>query len=450
VSTVAVVEMACWYVKVSSCGTAAASSRKEEELQAVAAVVAMLGQKRRWGGSVPGHKTYDRDRIGGDIRLNNDYFVERPLYNEEMFRRRFRMRKSLFLKIVDQLSSANDKFKQKRDASGKQGFSAKQKCTVAIKMLAYGGVADAQDDGIRMGESTILECVKEFVNTVITVFGPQFLRPPNQTELQHILAVNEARGFPGMVGSIDCMHWEWENCPTALAGMYKGHKGKPTIILEAVATQDLRIWHAYFGFWGSHNDINVLQRSPVFDDLANGKTPPVEFNVNGNTYSLGYYLADGIYPDWATLVKTISAPISNKQKVFAGQQEACRKDVERAFGVLQAKWKILHGPARLWNQRDLNSIMHACVILHNMVIEDERGVDLPEVHRSEWPGADNPPITQLSANPGIEEFIDALSVIQDKETAVLLKSDLVEHMWVLYASSSGPFTPKHSDYQSKS
>ena len=83
------------------------------------------------------------------------------------------MRKSLFLKIVDQLSSANDKFKQKRDASGKQGFSAKQKCTVAIKMLAYGGVADAQDDGIRMGESTILECVKEFVNTVITVFGPQ-------------------------------------------------------------------------------------------------------------------------------------------------------------------------------------------------------------------------------------------------------------------------------------
>jgi hypothetical protein len=141
-------------------------------------------------------------------------------------------------------------------------------------------------------------------------------------------------GFPGMIGSIDCMHCEWSSCLTALHGMYKDHKGKPTMILEAVATEDFRIWHAYFGLSGSHNDINVLQRSPVFDDLANGRAPPVEFNVNGNIYNIGYYLADGIYLDWDTLIKTISAPISNKHKVYAQWQEACRKDVERAFSVL--------------------------------------------------------------------------------------------------------------------
>jgi hypothetical protein len=50
--------------------------------------------------------------------------------------------------------------------------------------------------------------------------------------------------------------------------------------------------------------------------------------VNGNIYSLGYYLADEIYLEWATLVKTISGSVSNKQKVFTAQQEACRKDVE--------------------------------------------------------------------------------------------------------------------------
>src|SRR5438105_1376796 len=103
------------------------------------------------------------------------------------------MRKSLFLKIVDDLTAANDFFKKKRDAVGHLGFSPKQKCTIAIKMLAYGHGADALDDGLRMGESTVLQTVKEFVNTVILVFGPEYLRPPKSSELQHILAVNEAQ-----------------------------------------------------------------------------------------------------------------------------------------------------------------------------------------------------------------------------------------------------------------
>jgi hypothetical protein len=349
------------------------------------------------------------------------------------------MRQSLFLEIEDKLAAASKFFRQERNAAGVLGFSTRQKCTVGLRMLAYGGPADALDEGLRMGESTILKTVKEFAKEIIKVFGPKYLRPPTETELKKILLENKARGFPGMMGSLDCMHWEWANCPTSLGGMYKGHKGKPTVILEAVATQDLRCWHAFFGLPGSHNDINVLRRSPIFDDLANGKTPPVNFDVNGNTYTLGYYLTDGIYPDWATLVKSISCVKSNKQSVFASQQEKCRKDIERFFGVLVAKWKILHNAARLWSQRDLNTIVLACVILHNMVVEDERGVDLPSVHVSEWPGAANPPITTSRSMPTIEEVNEAYSLIEEKSTAQQLKKDLIEHMWELYGSKSGPF-----------
>jgi hypothetical protein len=185
----------------------------------------------------------------------------------------------------------------------------------------------------------------------------------------------------------------------------------------------------------------VLHRSPIFDDLANGNTPPVDFTINGNPYTLGYYLGDGIYPDWATIVKSVSGPVSNKQTMFAAQQEACRKDVERCFGVLQAKWKILYYAARLWNQRDLNTIMWACVILHNMVVENKCGVHLPHVHVSEWPGVANPPITPLRVVPGIEEFMEAYSLIHDKSTSQQFKLDLIDHMWELYGSKSRPFAP---------
>jgi hypothetical protein len=163
--------------------------------------------------------------------------------------------------------------------------------------------------------------------------------------------------------------------------MYRGHKGKPTLILEAVATEDLRIWHAYFGLPGSHNDINVLHRSNVFDNLANGRAPSVEFHVNDNIYSLGYYLADAIYPDWATLVKSIPLPVSNKQKVFSEQQESCLKDGERELLVsYRLSGKSCIGQLVYGIKKVLNSIMCACVILHNMVVEDECGVQLPNVH----------------------------------------------------------------------
>jgi hypothetical protein len=115
--------------------------------------------------------------------------------------------------------------------------------------------------------------------------------------------------------------------------MYRGHKKEPTIILEVVASKNLWIWHAFFGMPGSHNDINVLQWSPIFAMLAEGQGPQVNYSINGNNYSLGYYLADGIYLSWATFVKTVPEPQGNKKKYFTKAQEACRKDVERSFWV---------------------------------------------------------------------------------------------------------------------
>jgi hypothetical protein len=65
-----------------------------------------------------------------------------------------------------------------------------------------------------------------------------------------------------------------------------------------------------------------------------GHAPPVDFVINGRHYNKGYYLADGIYPKWATFMKTISSPILPKEVEFVKAQEGCQKDIERAFGVL--------------------------------------------------------------------------------------------------------------------
>ena len=85
---------------------------------------------------------------------------------------------------------------------------------------------------------------------------------------------------------------------------------------------------------GSHNDISVLQRSLVFARLAEGHSPKVNFEVNGHHYNKGYYLADSIYPQWSTLVKTIPNPQGEKRQRFAQMHGSATKDVEHAFDVL--------------------------------------------------------------------------------------------------------------------
>ncbi|GKE52481.1 putative nuclease HARBI1, partial [Tanacetum coccineum] len=149
-----------------------------------------------------------------------------------------------------------------------------------MRVLAYGMSFDAVDEYLRMSGVVTRKSLMSFVQGVISCFGDEYLRRPNENDLTRLLYLGEQRGFPSMIGSIDCMHWKWKNCPTGWAGQYAGRSGKPTIILETAASYDLWIWHAFFGTPGSCNDINVLHRSHVFSDVLEGRAPKESYVVN--------------------------------------------------------------------------------------------------------------------------------------------------------------------------
>ncbi|XP_021985392.1 uncharacterized protein LOC110881443 [Helianthus annuus] len=225
-----------------------------------------------------------------------DYFDEAPTFSNEFFRHRFRMSKRLFLRIVDDLEANYDYFKQKPDARGALGFTGIQKCTSALRILAYGNTTDINDEYLKIAEKTTRDSLEHFCRGIIDVYGARYLRTPTWDGLQKIYEVHNAEhGLPGMIGSIDCMHWRWDNCPTAWRGQHtRGDQKGPTIILQAVASHDLWVWSAYFGVVGSCNDINVFEQSPLLEEWISGKAPKASFYANGNYYPHGYYLSDGI------------------------------------------------------------------------------------------------------------------------------------------------------------
>ncbi|XP_024978968.1 uncharacterized protein LOC112516179 [Cynara cardunculus var. scolymus] len=188
-----------------------------------------------------------------------------------------------------------------------------------MRVLAYGTSVYAVDKYFRMSGSTTKEALINFVNGVISCFGDEYLRKPTKDDLARLLYIGDQRGFPG-----------------------------------------------------SLNDINVLHRSLIFDDLLAGRAPKVTYVVNGRENDRAYYLIDGIYLAWTAFVKSIMSPQIQKHKLFVEHQESVRKDVERAFGVLQACFAFLRHQCLVWDKHNIGQIMIACIIMHNMIVEDEQ------------------------------------------------------------------------------
>ncbi|DBA01399.1 TPA: hypothetical protein N0F65_007296, partial [Lagenidium giganteum] len=189
------------------------------------------------------------------------------------------------------------------DALGVVGHSREQKLTAALRILAYGTASDATDEYCRIGASTAKCVMKEFCRAVIDGFSSQFLRPPSAPELIEICRLN------------------------SLQGQFKGRYKKPSVVIEAVATQDLRIWHVFFGVPGTCNDITVLERSPLFQDylMSTSTHNNITYRVNGKLRRGGYLLVDDIYPAMRMFVSPISQPANMKEAHCTRRQESCRK-----------------------------------------------------------------------------------------------------------------------------
>ncbi|CAL2233155.1 unnamed protein product [Prunus armeniaca] len=201
---------------------------KDEQVVITVALLDEENQGHRRGSQVGHGSNVDRHRHSRGKNLLENYFIPTSLDYDVDFRRRYRMQSHLFNKVMHDICNYDAYFGQKCDAAGVLGLFPEQTLTAIIRIMAYGSSAGTTCADLRPGTSN------NFYKKI------------------------ETRGFPGMIGSIDCMHWQ---------GDYGNRKGQKSIILEAVVGFDTWVWYAFFGVFRSQNDLNVLGQSPVFNDV---------------------------------------------------------------------------------------------------------------------------------------------------------------------------------------
>ncbi|KAL7610176.1 uncharacterized protein LOC128132901 [Lactuca sativa] len=172
----------------------------------------------------------------------------------------------------------------------------------------------------------------------------------------------------------------------------------------------------------------ALPSCPVNDDV---KIPCQRVDINEEIKVLDIFddkelLKLAIGRQCMEQVQTIHKPTSPKK--FATQQKACQKDVERAFGVLQSRFAIVQGSTCFCKK-----VSTTCIILHNMIINDEHDLDTPiEIAR------EVPPIeVELTTDEDsqFQQFLARYKNIKDKEAHFSLRNALVDHLWEIYSNA---------------
>lgn len=391
-------------------------------------------QKKRRGPKAPNVGRMRDEKIIEVLRNYFGYDGKPPIFSEKDFHRRFRIPKSYYQMIESAILASprhGEYFKKKKDATGKDGLDPKLKILGALKMLAGNLSADSLEDTYTMSKRVALESLKRFCKAMTDLFGAVYLRRPTQDDVRKLYEENAERGFPGCIGSLDCMHVKWRNCPNAHKGQFKGAKSVPTIVLEAVASKSLWIWHCMFGVPGVNNDLTVLGYSDILEVVSAIEEPYI---LNGKERRKPYYLVDGIYPDFEVFAKPFNQPSTVSHKLYNDYQESVRKDVERAFGILQAKFWIIRDFVRLYGLDDIGIIVKCCVILHNMAVEHRLSggeiIDVEEFLREDHGDVlgnivgndfDRLPHELLQA------AVDRL--YSSEQGFVDLRNDLVRHLW---------------------
>ncbi|KAL4587897.1 hypothetical protein LXL04_000773 [Taraxacum kok-saghyz] len=306
----------------------------------------------------------------------------------------FRMHPNVFLQLCRELEL-------KYGLKSSKNMSSVEKLGIFVYILAVG--LSNRDVGERFQRSgdTVSRAFHEVLEAITARrkgfqgLACDIIRPKDPTFQSIPLQIKEDKRympyFKDCIGCIDGTHI-LACIPENEQLRYIGRKGVPTFNVMATCDFDMCFTFASVGWEGSAHDTRVFLHA-INTPSMNFPKPP-----EGK-----YYLVDKGYPDRNRYMVPYSKiryhqsqfqnePPNNMQETFNRSHSSLRSCIERAFGILKKRWKILSQMPKFSVQTQIDVIM-AAFALHNYVrgnSKEETDYDLAEEDPDCIPADDEP------------------------------------------------------------
>ena len=316
------------------------------------------------------------DHSSHGSRQRNFYERRDPLneYNEQEFRRDFRMTKASFCRLLDIVSPLIN------ESSDPRATSVEMQLLIALRFYAVDTFHYVSGELLGFPAGHVCTVVARVSAAIASLF-PHFISFPSNEELkkvagilfsfseltsvaQHHAEFEKIRGFPGVFGLIDGTHVRVQ-VPAAVRSRFYDRKSNTSLNIQVVVSHDMKIIDFVNRWPGSAHDSRIFHSSSLYCRL---ESDPPE----------GHLLGVSGYPNYPYLLTPLrSGMFSPAELAYQTSHCATRNLIERTFGCWKSKFQCLKF-LRLKMSTSLD-VVTACAVIWNFLLsEKETPEESPE------------------------------------------------------------------------
>jgi Plant transposon protein len=252
------------------------------------------------------------------------------------------------------------------DVCGKETTPVFLKLLGTLRMLGKGCTWDSLYELSGVSAEVHRKWTLAFLDKFSKELYPVYVHGPrNNEELNQVTILYAACGFPGCVGSTDCVHIRWESCSAQWASAFKN--GKPnyaSIAYEMTVDHSKRFQASTIGHYGTTSDKTIIKFDGYVTKVRFEKLfteAQFKIQIAENKWIIErkvYLLVDGGYRKWRIMICPLKHTVEEDKARWSEFAESVRKDVECSFGILKKRYQLLKSAINSHRNNAVFSCLH--------------------------------------------------------------------------------------------